>query len=147
MGILPVRESFIRQPQVHLQVACAIIEHDGLVLAAQRSVAMSLPLKWEFPGGKIKGGESPEACLHRELKEELGVAVSVHEALSPATHSYPTFTVTLHPFRCTIESGTITLHEHAAVRWLPPGGLLSLDWAEADLPIINGYLSRTKARP
>jgi len=136
-----------RRPQVHLRVACAIIENRGLVLAAQRSAAMSLPLKWEFPGGKIKGGESAEACLHRELKEELGIAVSVREALSPATHSYPTFTVTLHPFRCAIESGALTLHEHAALRWLRPGELLTLDWAAADLPIIAEYLARTAVRP
>lgn len=131
----------------HLHVACAIIESRGLILAAQRSAAMSLPRKWEFPGGKIRSGETPDACLHRELKEELGVVVSVREALSPATHRYPTFTVTLHPFRCTIESGTLTLHEHAAVLWLAPAKLLTLDWAEADLPVIEAYLARMAARP
>jgi len=108
---------------------------------------MSLPLKWEFPGGKIKRNESPDSCLRRELKEELEIAVSVQEALSPATHRYPTFTVTLHPFRCAIESGTLTLHEHAAVLWLQPEELLCLDWAEADLPVIGEYLARVAARP
>ena len=107
---------------------------------------MSLPLKWEFPGGKIRSGEAPEACLRRELQEELGIAVSVREALSPATHRYPAFTVTLHPFRCAIESGTLTLHEHAAVVWLAPAKLLTLDWAEADLPVIEAYLARMAAR-
>ena len=131
-----------RPTPTHLHVACAIIENRGLVLAAQRSAAMSLPLKWEFPGGKIRGGESPEACLHRELNEELEIAVSVHEALAPATHRYPGFTVTLHPFRCALESGTFTLHEHAAVLWVQPEKLLSLDWAEADLPVIAAYLAR-----
>ena len=126
----------------HLRVACAIIEHQGLVLAAQRSAAMSLPLKWEFPGGKIRSSESPETCLLRELNEELGISVSVREALSPATHRYPAFTVTLHPFRCALDSGTLTLHEHAAVLWVQPKELLSLDWAEADLPVITEYLAR-----
>jgi len=107
---------------------------------------MSLPLKWEFPGGKIKRNESPDSCLHRELKEELGIAVRVLEVLTPATYSYPTFTVTLHPFRCAIESGTLTLHEHAAVQWLQPEKLVTLDWAEADLPVIEAYLAR-KAAP
>ena len=107
---------------------------------------MSLPLKWEFPGGKIRSGEAPEACLRRELQEELGIAVSVREALSPATHRYPAFTVTLHPFRCVIASGTITLYEHAAVLWLEPEGLLTLDWADADLPVIAAYLTRLAAR-
>jgi 8-oxo-dGTP diphosphatase len=136
-----------RTGPAHLHVACAIIENQGLVLAAQRSAAMSLPLKWEFPGGKIRSGESPEACLHRELNEELEIAVSVHEALAPATHRYPTFTVTLHPFRCALESGPLTLYEHEAVLWLKPEELLSLDWAEADLPVIDSYLARMAARP
>ena len=59
----------------HIHVACAIIERDGLVLAARRSASMSFPLKWEFPGGKIDPGESPQECLHRELLEEMGVSV------------------------------------------------------------------------
>jgi len=108
---------------------------------------MSLPLKWEFPGGKIRSGEAPEACLRRELKEELGIGVRVRAALSPVTHHYPTFTVTLHPFRCAIEAGTLTLHEHAAVLWLAPEELLNLDWAAADLPVIEAYLASAAARP
>lgn len=125
----------------HLHVACAIIERDGLVLAAQRSEAMSLPLKWEFPGGKIDPGESPEECLARELVEEMGVRIRVGRALPHATHRYPTFIVTLYPYLCCIESGEVTLHEHAAVAWLPPEKLVSLDWAEADLPVIASYRS------
>lgn len=123
----------------HIQVACAIIERDGLVLATQRSSAMSLPLKWEFPGGKIRAGEAPAACLQRELREELGITAPVIAALPSFTHRYETFTVTLHAFRCAEPSGPITLHEHAASVWLPPGELLSLDWAEADLPVIEAY--------
>ncbi len=125
----------------HLHVACAIIERDGLVLAAQRSSTMSLPLKWEFPGGKIDPGESPEECLRRELVEELGIQVTIKRALLPHTHRYPTFTVTLHPFICAVESGRIVLHEHAAIAWLLPERLLQLDWAEADLPVIERYLA------
>jgi len=102
---------------------------------------MSLPLKWEFPGGKIEKGESPEDCLKRELLEELGIQVSVDKALSPSTHPYPTFTVTLHPFICSIDSGNIVLHEHAAITWLPQEKLFSLDWAEADIPVIKSYLA------
>ncbi|WP_279384509.1 (deoxy)nucleoside triphosphate pyrophosphohydrolase [Geotalea toluenoxydans] len=97
----------------HLHVACAIIERDGLVLAAQRSATMSLPLKWELPGGKINHGETTEECLQRELMEELGIQVNVGKGLSANTHDYPTFSITLHPFVCAIESGDIVLHEHA----------------------------------
>ncbi|HLF87204.1 MAG TPA: (deoxy)nucleoside triphosphate pyrophosphohydrolase [Nitrospiria bacterium] len=86
--------SFIK----HIRVACAIIEKGGKVLSTQRSESMSLPLKWEFPGGKINDGESPVECLKRELHEELGVEVSVDQSRPPATHHYPTFSVTLHPF-------------------------------------------------
>lgn len=124
----------------HIHVACAIIERDGLVLAAQRSAAMSLPLKWEFPGGKIDAGESPEECLRRELVEELGIQVHVGQELPASTHQYPDFAVTLHPFVCTIAAGEIVQHEHAALIWLPPDELPNLDWAEADLPVIAAYL-------
>jgi 8-oxo-dGTP diphosphatase len=124
----------------HVHVSCAIIERDGLILAAQRSAAMSLPLKWEFPGGKIHDGETPEQCLRRELVEEMGVQISVGRGLPATTHYYPDFTVTLYPFVCAIESGEIVLHEHAAIVWLPPERLFELDWAEADWPILRDML-------
>lgn len=129
----------------HLHVACAIIERDGRVLAAQRSASMSLPLKWEFPGGKIEAGESPEECLIRELMEELGVTVLVGTALPPATHGYPDFTVTLYPFTCRMAGGTITPHEHHTLTWIEPRRLPELDWAAADLPVIGSYLASTRA--
>jgi len=129
----------------HLQVACAIIERGGAVLATQRSTTMSLPRKWEFPGGKIASGELPAECLRRELLEELGLYITVGRALPRHTHSYHTFTVTLHPFVCTIASGEITLHEHAAFSWLPPEDLHTLDWADADLPVIQTYIDTLKA--
>lgn len=102
---------------------------------------MTLPLKWEFPGGKIDPGESPEQCLRRELVEEMGICVHVGKSLPANTHHYRTFAVTLYPFVCSIESGEIVLHEHAAISWLPPVELHSLDWAEADLPVIDSYLA------
>ena len=131
----------------HIHVACALIERDGLVLAAQRSAAMSIPLKWEFPGGKLEAGESPEECLRRELVEEMGVIIAVGRPLPQHTHSYDTFTVTLYPFICTIESETITLHEHAAMAWLPPHELHTLDWAEADWPVLEEYAQQIDGQP
>lgn len=127
----------------HISVACAIIELGGLVLAAQRSETMSMPLKWEFPGGKIHEGESPEECLVRELLEELDIRVVVRYALKPVTWDYGSFSVTLHPFVCEIAAGDITLHEHKAIKWLAPAKLTSLDWAEADFPVISEYLLRS----
>jgi 8-oxo-dGTP diphosphatase len=123
----------------HLHVACAIIEQDGTVLAAQRSATTSLPLKWEFPGGKIEAGESAEQCLHRELREELGVGVRIGRALTPVTHSYDSFTVTLYPFTCTVSHGTVTLLEHHDLCWIRPEQMAELDWAEADIPVIADY--------
>lgn len=131
----------------HLRVACALIERDGLVLAAQRGAAMSHGLKWEFPGGKIRRGESPEACLRREIREELGIAVTVGEALPPSRHRYPDFVVTLHPFRCAVASGEIILREHAAVAWLAAADLGGLDWAAADLPVLAAYLEGRAPAP
>lgn len=123
----------------HLHVACALIERDGRVLATQRSSTMSMPLKWEFPGGKIHRDESAEDCLKREVREELGIDVAVGQRLTAVTHHYPALTVTLYPFRCSILAGAITLHEHAALAWLLPAELPVLDWAEADRPLIDEY--------
>ncbi len=129
----------------HIQVACAIIIEKEMVLAAQRSEKMALPLKWEFPGGKLEAGESAAECLARELMEELGITVEIGAALQPATHSYDDFTVTLHPFVCRMNAETITLHEHKAIAWIEPQRMLDLDWAAADLPIINTFLAASAA--
>ncbi|MBJ6723993.1 (deoxy)nucleoside triphosphate pyrophosphohydrolase [Geomesophilobacter sediminis] len=130
----------------HLQVSCALIERDGAVLACRRSATMKMPLKWEFPGGKIEAGESAAECLVREVLEEMAVRVSIIEPLTPVTHDYATFTVTLYPFVCSIEEGEPVLHEHAELLWLPPDELPHLDWCEADFPIIADYRERLSAR-
>ncbi len=127
------------EKRMHIQVACAIIERDGLVLAARRSRSMRMPLKWEFPGGKIEPGESPEACLRRELMEEMALCVAAKRAMPCLTHEYPAFTVTLYPFVCEILSGEVTLNEHRAVAWLKPEELPALDWVEADRTLVATY--------
>ena len=123
-----------------LRVACAIIERKGKVLAVQRSGSMNLPLKWEFPGGKIDQGEQPEQCVVREVTEELHIQITVDRSLPPVSHDYADFSVMLYPFICTIAAGEITLHEHKASLWLSPQDLRTLDWVAADLPIISAYL-------
>jgi 8-oxo-dGTP diphosphatase len=127
------------EQRLHIHVTCAIIEQEGLVLAARRSRLMRMPLKWEFPGGKIEPGESPEACLHRELMEEMGIRVAVKREMALSAHEYPAFTITLHPFVCTILSGELVLNEHRAVAWLKPEELPELDWLEADRVVIAAY--------
>jgi 8-oxo-dGTP diphosphatase len=129
----------IKETRKHVHVACAIIERDGLVLSARRSASMNLPLKWEFPGGKVEPGEGLEECLRRELVEEMGVQIAVGRPLTPATHEYPNFTVTLYPYVCSIVSGEITLFEHSAICWLPAADMHKLDWADADFPVISEY--------
>ena len=129
----------INETRKHVHVACAIIERDGLVLSALRSASMNLPLRWEFPGGKIEPGEGIEECLVRELVEEMGVQIAVGRPLTPATHEYPSFTVTLYPYVCSIVSGEITLFEHSAISWLPASRMHELEWADADLPVIAEY--------
>ena len=125
--------------RMHIQVTCAIIEREGLVLAAQRGASMRMPLKWEFPGGKIEPEEGAEACLHRELMEEMGLSVVVMRELPPSMHRYPAFTVTLYPFVCSIRSAEIALNEHHAVVWLKPDDLPTLDWVEADYAVVEAY--------
>ena len=102
---------------------------------------MTLPLKWEFPGGKIEAGETPKACLHRELHEEMAISVDIDRELMPRTHHYPDFSVTLYPFVCQLTTAEIELREHAAICWLAPAEVMALDWAAADLPVIADYLA------
>ena len=105
---------------------------------------MSLPLKWEFPGGKIDPGESPEECLVRELREELRILVRLEQKLPISTHHYPSVTVTLHPFVCTMATGHPNPQEHDTITWYDPEELRSLDWAAADVPVLATYLVRRR---
>ncbi len=114
------------------------------MLAAQRSTSMSLPLKWELPGGKIKHGESLEVCLRREIFEELGINIKILEKLPSSSHVYSEFTITLYPFVCSIELNEIVLHEHAAIMWIVPEEYKCLDWAEADIPVIESYIMKQR---
>jgi 8-oxo-dGTP diphosphatase len=125
-----------------LQVTCAlIINPQNQILAAQRSQTMTLPLKWEFPGGKIEPGETAEDCLIREIKEELNIEIQIIKALPSNTHTYPKITIELIPFICEHTSGEILLKEHAQYSWLHKNELLALDWADADVPIVKHYLN------
>ncbi len=123
-----------------IQVTCAILLRDGLVMAAQRSATMRLPLKWEFPGGKIEAGESAEACIRRELQEELGIKVEMLQR-GPGVH-YPVEKpeIELIPFIGRITGGELHPLEHAELRWCTREELLELDWAEADVDVLKWLL-------
>ncbi len=121
-----------------IQVACALIERDNKeFLLVQRSAAMSHPLQWEFPGGKIETGESAAAALGRELREELGVEVAMHTALKPLRWDYPGKQIVLYPIICELSGGLLQLHEHRDYRWLTLEQMGELPLLEADTAIIN----------
>lgn len=129
-----------------IDVTCAIIiREDGKVLVTQRSQHMKLPLKMEFPGGKVEPGEMPENCLIREIQEELSVRIEVMSEMPSNQHSYPDSRINLIPFVCRITGGTIILNEHAAYAWLEADQLSDLDWAAADIPIVRNYLRFLKS--
>lgn len=120
-----------------IKVTCAIIAIEGKILAVQRSRTMSLPMKWEFPGGKIEPGETEVDCLKREIEEELSIEIDVLERLTPSIHQYPTFTIELIPYRANHLSGNLKLKEHHKYLLLNSDELNTLDWAEADIPIVK----------
>lgn len=123
-----------------LNVTCAIILFQNKILVTQRSEYMKLPLKWEFPGGKLEKGESEVNCIVREIKEELNINISPLKKLSNSIHDYGSFKINLIPFIAEYISGEIELSEHKAYKLLDKNELLSLDWAEADLPIVEELL-------
>lgn len=123
-----------------IDVTCAIIEKNGQVLAAQRGPGMTMPFKWEFPGGKINPGETAQECIIREIKEELGIEIQIKTMLPQSSHAYPDLHIRLHPFVCRITRGDIQPTEHHAVQWTGHDQLPTLEWAEADVAVVQSYL-------
>jgi 8-oxo-dGTP diphosphatase len=121
----------------HVEVVAAVIIEHGKVLAAQRNARGEAGLKWEFPGGKIEANETKEQALERELVEELAIQSQVHRHLMTVEHSYVNYNLTMHCYLCTIVAGTIQLHEHIACRWLGQNQLSTVDWAPADIPVVE----------
>lgn len=128
-----------------IEVTCAVIvRDDGKVLVTQRSAEMKLPLKMEFPGGKIEPGETARVCVVREVFEELQIDIAVVSQLPANEHHYADFSIKLIPFVCKITKGSVVLKEHAAYSWLHKNELMDLDWAAADIPVVRNYLSSIK---
>lgn len=127
-----------------IHVTCAIIHLEEKVLICQRSIRMKLPLKWEFPGGKIEQGESKEECLSREINEELGLTIQIGQALTTVLHHYSDFSIALYPYLCTLTGGNLHLAEHSKALWVEKEELTNFDWAAADLPVVKEYLALWK---
>ena len=121
-----------------LVVACALIDADGRVLIAQRPSGKAMAGLWEFPGGKLEAGETPEQALIRELQEELAITVR-EPCLAPftfASHTYPDFQLLMPLYLCRRWEGSPTAREHSALKWVRPRDLSQYPMPPADLPLI-----------
>ena len=123
-----------------INVTCAIIVIENKILVTQRSEKMKLPLKWEFPGGKLEENEAEIDCIKREIKEEINIDIEVVKKLSSSIYDYGSFKINLIPFIAKHVHGEIKLTEHKDYKLLQKTELLSLDWAEADFPIVEEFL-------
>lgn len=121
----------------NIYVVGAVIIEKGEILCAQRGPYKSLPLLWEFPGGKIEKGESPREALQREIIEELHCEIQIGDQVEHTVYEYDFGFVHLTTFECRLIKGIPVLTEHVAIKWLTPHELLTLDWAPADIPAIE----------
>ncbi|MCL6442723.1 MAG: 8-oxo-dGTP diphosphatase MutT [Alicyclobacillus sp.] len=122
--------------QVHV-VGAVIVNDKQEILCALRSKSMSLGGLWEFPGGKIEAGETPQEALTREIQEELGCIIEVGDFVATCTYDYPNVRVQLDTYFARLVEGTPKANEHERLEWIPRTQLRSLEWAPADVPTVN----------
>lgn len=122
-----------------IEVAAAIIQYGNEILCVQRgeSKLAYISKKYEFPGGKLETGETPKAALARELSEELGINPVITDFYLTVVHAYPDFELTMHSFLCETTTKDLELTEHINAQWLTRDQLDTLDWAAADVPIVD----------
>ena len=119
-----------------IEVVAAIIRHDDNIFATQRGYGDQKG-GWEFPGGKMEKGETPQEALIREIKEELDTEIEVGELIETVEYDYPKFHLKMHCFFCSVKQGNLVLKEHEAAKWLTLETLDSVDWLPADLSLIE----------
>lgn len=127
----------------NIEVVAAIIHRENSLLATQRGHGTWAGW-WEFPGGKLESGESPEEALHRELREEMATEIHIEQLLTTLQYDYPEFHLTMHCFLCTLTEEDYTLVEHTDARWLTIKDLESVQWLPADIqliPLLHNLLS------
>lgn len=121
-----------------MSVVAAIIENGQKeILCALRSPTMSIPNKWEFPGGKVEKDENYNTALKREIKEELSCEIEAAEVFNEHVHEYENFIIHLITLKASIQKGSPTLTEHSKMMWLKRENLSSLIWAPADIPAVE----------
>lgn len=119
-----------------IEVVAAIIRSEDRIFATQRGYG-DFQGGWEFPGGKMEVGETPQQALIREIKEELDTEIEVGELVETVKYDYPNFHLTMHCFFCTIKSGELVLKEHEAAQWLTKDKLDDVNWLPADQGLIE----------
>lgn len=119
-----------------LHVVAAIIRRGDYIFATQRGYG-DYKDWWEFPGGKIEPGETPEEALIREIKEELDTDINVDKYIATVEYDYPSFYLIMECFWCSIEHGELKLLEHEAAKWLPLDNLRQVNWLPADVEVIE----------
>jgi 8-oxo-dGTP diphosphatase len=129
-----------------IEVVAAIINNKDEVLCVQRGINKLeyLSKKYEFPGGKIEQGETHREALKREIMEELHIPIEIEQKFITIEHDYPNFHLTMHAYECTVSSKDLTLTEHLDFKWLTIDKLKELDWAAADIPIVNNLVAHKK---
>jgi 8-oxo-dGTP diphosphatase len=120
----------------HIEVVAAIIRKGGKIFATQRGYGEWKDW-WEFPGGKMEVGETPEEALVREIHEELSAEISVDEFLCTVEYDYPQFHLTMHCYLCSLMTDSLHLNEHEAARWLKNNDLDSVKWLPADVKVVG----------
>lgn len=119
-----------------VRVVAAVIRKDDKIFATQRGYG-EFKDGWEFPGGKIEDGETPEQALAREIKEELDTEIQVGKLIDTIEYDYPKFHLSMDCFWCEIMQGGLELKEHEAARWLSKEELYSVDWLPADVGVVE----------
>jgi mutator protein MutT len=127
-----------------IDVAIAVVVHQGKILICQRKKGDTFGGFWEFPGGKCEAGESIQACLLRELREELDIVVEAVDSFSPISHSYPTAELTLHPFLCKHISGEPRMIECQRIEWVEPTKLRDFRFPPANHSLLQQIVDRLK---
>jgi 8-oxo-dGTP diphosphatase len=128
----------------HVEVAIALCWRDGRLLVTRRPSGVHLAGRWEFPGGKLGTGETPEACAERELLEEVGVVAQARARRPLIVWEYPERSVTLHPIDCDWQDGDGIAREVAELRWVAPSELGTLDFPEANASLVAALETSSK---